>query len=559
VRSLANGVEHVREGVDVATPPTPDRHRRPIGVAARLAALTALAFLMTAAVGVGGALAPRSQAAAPVHVHAQRAGLPLGLQALTGRVALVASRAGLRWRIPGATGWHRARGRVLVRGWDTRTVPDGAYTLELESREGTWVRPLVVRNYAYLRPPAEATASSGLDTRQHDGRAVVAAFHRRSYRPGDVAVLGFARRYPRLRIQLLHVGPERRPTIGNQTMNGVPVGPPRHVTNASRHLRLPIGDWESGVYTARITAGRRVGFAPFVVRPRRLGTHDVAVVQPTNTWQAYNYRSVDGDGLPDTWYYSAWRRSVDVSRPYLNRGVPPHFRAYDVGFLGWLAHRGEEVDMLAQEDVERLSGAHLARMYRLIVFSGHHEYVTADEYDAVQRYRDLGGHLAFLSANNFYWRVRRDGNLITRIGLWRDLGRPEAALVGVQYIDWNLGRYPNRQYVVTGSRRSPWFFAGTGLRAGGRFGWWGIEADGRAAASPRTTRVLATMRNVFGTGRPAEMTYYETARGARVFAAGAFTLAGMQARRWTTSRILDNLWDRLAGHDGSMEKPPRPR
>ena len=53
------------------------------------------------------------------------------------------------------------------------------------------------------------------------------------------------------------------------------------------------------------------------------------------------------------------------------------------------------------------------------------------------------------------------------------------------------------------------------------------------------------MPNAFGTGRAAEMTYYETARGARVFAAGGFTLGGTQATRWTTGRLLDNLWHRL--------------
>jgi hypothetical protein len=53
------------------------------------------------------------------------------------------------------------------------------------------------------------------------------------------------------------------------------------------------------------------------------------------------------------------------------------------------------------------------------------------------------------------------------------------------------------------------------------------------------------MGNAFGTGRPAEMTYYETGRGARVFAAGAFTLAGRQARRPQMARVLSNLLEHL--------------
>jgi hypothetical protein len=41
------------------------------------------------------------------------------------------------------------------------------------------------------------------------------------------------------------------------------------------------------------------------------------------------------------------------------------------------------------------------------------------------------------------------------------------------------------------------------------------------------------------------MTYYETAAGARVFAAGAFTLAG-SIWQPDVSRLLENLWARLA-------------
>jgi hypothetical protein len=37
------------------------------------------------------------------------------------------------------------------------------------------------------------------------------------------------------------------------------------------------------------------------------------------------------------------------------------------------------------------------------------------------------------------------------------------------------------------------------------------------------------------------MTYYETPRGAKVFAAGAFTLAG-EATNPVISELLDNLW-----------------
>jgi hypothetical protein len=45
------------------------------------------------------------------------------------------------------------------------------------------------------------------------------------------------------------------------------------------------------------------------------------------------------------------------------------------------------------------------------------------------------------------------------------------------------------------------------------------------------------------------MTYYESGAGAKVFAAGAFTLAGTQARNPAICRFLENLWNRLTVED----------
>ena len=244
-----------------------------------------------------------------------------------------------------------------------------------------------------------------------------------------------------------------------------------------------------------------------VVRPRRLGTHRVAVVLPTNTWQAYNRRDVDGDGTGDTWYESPAIDRVDLRRPFLDGGVPPRFRAYDRGFLHWLARRHHAVDFLADDDFERIrDGDRLARLYDLVMFPGHEEYVTAHAHDVLDRFRDLGGNLAFLSANNVFYRVERRGKWLIRTGRWRALGRPEAALVGDQLVGWNENRFRNAPYVVTGRQLAPWLFAGTGLRNGDRFGSFGIEIDAHTSASPRGTRILARIPDAFGPGRSAEMT-----------------------------------------------------
>ena len=65
------------------------------------------------------------------------------------------------------------------------------------------------------------------------------------------------------------------------------------------------------------------------------------------------------------------------------------------------------------------------------------------------------------------------------------------------------------------------------------------------AVSAAALPAAAADPDVFGSGQPAEMTYYVTSAGAHVFAAGAFTLAGTDVRCPSVSRFLENLWDEL--------------
>src|SRR5262249_9779474 len=156
---------------------------------------------------------------------------------------------------------------------------------------------------------------------------------------------------------------------------------------------------------------------------------------------------------------------------------------------------------------------------------GHHEYVTAREYDAVREYREQGGNLAFLSANNFFRRVDIANNRMTLIGLWRDLGRPEAALIGTQYRANDEGQHRG-PWILRSTSAHTWLLEGTGLGPGSDLARGGVDIDRTAPESPPNVQVLAEIPNLFGAGYTAQMTYYQTPRGAKVFAAGAFTLAG---------------------------------
>jgi hypothetical protein len=266
---------------------------------------------------------------------------------------------------------------------------------------------------------------------------------------------------------------------------------------------------------------------------------------PTSTWGAYNFYDADGDGWGDTWYARWKTQHADLTRPQPSRGVPYRYRSYDLAFQHWLAQTGKTVDTYADEDIELFpTPRDLRDAYDLLVFPGHTEYVSKRLFDLVEAFRDLGGNLMFLSANNFFRRVDRAHGRLTLIDEWRDLGRPESALLGNQYIAGDRGERRG-PFTVVGADAAPWAFEGTGLQNGSTFGKYGIEIDAHTASSPPSTIVLANIPDLLGPGRTAEMTYYEHWSGARVFSAGTLDFGG-QVLLWPeTQQLLANVWNRL--------------
>jgi hypothetical protein len=401
-------------------------------------------------------------------------------------------------------------------------------------------------------------SARSLDGKVETKQAVVrllgidAAFSERSAAPGTEATLVVRTDASALTLQMLRSGPETVPTYANSVINGIAVGAPVQVDwsqngGAPAAITVPVGsDWASGVYAAQITGddGRR-GFAPLVVRPTSPQAR-VAVVLPTSTWAAYNFYDADGDGWGDTWYARWKTNDVDLTRPHSTNGVPYRYRSYDLGFQHWLAQTGKRADMMSDEDLELFATpADLRAAYDLLVFPGHTEYVTGRVYDLVEAFRDKGGNLMFLAANNFFRKITRKDQRQTLVDEWRDLGRPEAALLGNQYVASDRGQR-RAPFTVVGADVAPWAFAGTGLTNGATFGLYGIEIDARSAASPASTQVLATIPDLFGPGRTAEMTYYEHWSGAKVFSAGALDFGGQMLLWPQTERIVENVWSRLA-------------
>jgi hypothetical protein len=449
-------------------------------------------------------------------------------------------------------------GEHVVRWQPLPTTPPGSYVLRLTLENESGKR----RVYGGRRPAAVERGSAAVVR----VLGVEAAFDRRSYAPGEPMQLTVLADTPSLTLTFLRCGFEAEPTLRNDELSGLPLAEPVPLDWAGkrsgpRTIEIQSGQWPTGLYAVRLeTPDGRVGFAPFVLRPPVLGQRREAVILGTNTWQAYNFADPDGDGWGDTWY-AGGNPPVLLDRPYVERGVPPRYRRYDLPFLRWLRRLHHEPEMLAEDDLEAFpSGDELRRLYDLVVFPGHTEYVTAHAYDVIERFRDLGGRLIFLSANNFFWRVDKEGNTIRRVQLWRDMGRPEAALLGVQYRANDDG---TRQapFTITGAEAAPWLFDRTQLVDGSLLGevvsGFGIEIDATTDWSPPGTIVLARAIDVFGPGISGEMSYYETEAGARVFSAGALDFCS-SLMTWPVWKLVDNLWRHMLTDVPPPPAPPAP-
>jgi len=540
-------------------------------------------LLQLAVIGAAGALAPRALAAhlfrwppliANVRIHSRRpyAGdtpelVNLGMSEGrdTGLVTFDLSAPAdialdVRVTGQGAQSEQPSPGAEMSFSSQQLTLPAGKHTVQW-APDPALIPP---RTYIlHLRATPAGRPNAGPDTGNVVARflGIDASLGVRTTLAGATLPMTIRTDATQLTLQALHCGVETDPTYSNDVINGDPVGDPVTV-DWSRHMDGPatvpvqIGDWPAGLYAFRIDSDdKRVGFVPIVVRPPA-PKNKVAVVLPTSTWHAYNFYDADGDGWGDTWY-ARWKTlKSDMTRPHANRGVPYRYRSYDLQFLQWLVQTNKDVDYYGDEDLERFTPEALREAYELLVFSGHTEYVTKTLYDVVTAYRNRGGNLAFLSANNFFRRVERRGEVLKLIDEWRDLHRPEAALCGVQYLASDRGGR-QQPFLVVGADAAPWAFKDTGLSNGTGFGLYGIEIDARARTSPPNVEVLAVITNLFGKGRTAEMTYYEHPSGAKVFSAGVLNFGG-QVLLWPeSSQLLQNVWDRLApGTAGPPAGPP---
>ncbi len=237
--------------------------------------------------------------------------------------------------------------------------------------------------------------------------------------------------------------------------------------------------WPSGLYTVVVRSADGGTNIPFVVRPAD-ARGKVAILSCSMTWQAYNvwggrslYRNTGGD-------FAGRSYAVSYDRPYDHAlwGAPIAM-GFDIPVARFADEVGIDHVWFSNLDIARdpslLAGA------TGVVSTGHDEYWPASYRQALLDARAAGTDLGFMGANAGYWRVQvrgdeiycaKDAAIQPKNIRWRDLGKPESAVVGNLY-----DAFPVAGPMVV---REPDFalFEGLNVRKGSSFpGLIGTETD----------------------------------------------------------------------------------
>ena len=331
---------------------------------------------------------------------------------------------------------------------------------------------------------------------------VAAAFQRESYAPGRRAILTIFSGARRLRLQILRAGAERMRTTDDITMNGVGVTRPR----PDRQQPGPAEKSPSASAPGR-AASTSPGWKPG--RPGRLR----ALRRPTEPLASTEWRSScrRSRGRPTTCGTATGtasatagtraghpdrglphRKTVRLGRPFLNRGVPSRFRLYDLPFLQWLSRTHREVDYLAQRDIERAAARPTSRGRTTSSSSPATTSTSRSASTTSSRGTATSAATSCSSprtTSSGRWAGKEHS---AKTKQWRDLGRPEAALIGVQYRGMDTGSHRGR-WILRRARAGRWIFAGTG---------WAPVTSSSGAASRSTARPRLTPQRAGCRGDP---------------------------------------------------------
>lgn len=361
---------------------------------------------------------------------------------------------------------------------------------------------------------------------------------------------------------------------------------------ASHTLTIP-ADWLSGVYLGRLTTlpgtdpetGTPLpywqSYVVFIVRDDRPA--DILFQCSDNTWQAYNtwpnkyslYTHPQGNQGP--WADVSFDRPYGREAQYTGVVNDPltvgsgEFLPFEFPLAYWLEQHGYDVTYCGNSDMMTPDRGLKCKAF---ISVGHDEYWDIRQYRSVERLRDAGVNLLFLSGNSVCWvtpmRSSHDGrpnrimfrggpyggehsHAVERAkshGPFPEHGPDEGYLMGARNIrpvngggDWTI------------TKPEHWIFEGAGVKAGDRIpGLIGWEYHGDPPDIP-SLEVVAAGTAFQGGTRPQQWTatIYPGPKGNYVF--NASTIFWAQGLSNPPGHVLPwSHWSRPHGPDARVQQ-----
>jgi hypothetical protein len=120
---------------------------------------------------------------------------------------------------------------------------------------------------------------------------------------------------------------------------------------------------------------------------------------------SYNGQNPGGDGSGR----QLRANKVSYNRPLNNRpGVNQYLNA-EFSLTRWLERNGYDTTYIAGMDTDRTPAR--LKNHKLFISVGHDEYWSADQRKAAEAARDAGVHLAFMSGNEVFWKIRYENSI----------------------------------------------------------------------------------------------------------------------------------------------------
>lgn len=251
-------------------------------------------------------------------------------------------------------------------------------------------------------------------------------------------------------------------------------------------------------------------------------------------------------------------KGTEITDPVRGR-QPNHLAPAEWRLMGWMEREGFGYDLYS--DYQLHDGTLNLDEYEVVIISTHPEYWSADAFFKVKKWvferggklMYLGGNgldceIQFLDAATMHFRTHypapvpglpytdAESGKTIECRMHLTTGVSPASLLGVVFTEPGIGTGAPFKVVDA----SHWIFKGTGLKDGDLFGTEsqhersvggasGHETDKISGSSPSGVKALARGENVDDGG--AEIVYFETESGGRVFSVGSIN--------WSTSVLVD--------------------